>query len=101
MIEMTCGKCGKIFIPAPQHIYKDDEHIYCSWTCYNHRDDGKKKVKGKHSRSVIMRDLNGNKVKEFASAQNASEFTGYHINRIRDACRDSTVFRGCLWEYGE
>lgn len=100
MIEVICGKCGKIFVPAPQHIFKDDAHMYCSWTCYNHRDK-EKKVKGKHSRSVIMRDLNGNKVKEFASAQNASECTGFHVNGIRDACRESTVLRGFLWEYGE
>lgn len=34
-----CKKCGKEFIPAPLHIYKDGRKIYCSWTCYNHRKD--------------------------------------------------------------
>lgn len=34
-----CKKCGKIFIPAPMHIYKQGSKWYCSWTCYNHRND--------------------------------------------------------------
>lgn len=37
--EKKCRKCGKIFIPAPLHIYKDKSRWYCSWTCYNHRND--------------------------------------------------------------
>lgn len=36
-----CGRCGKAFIPAPQHIYKDNGKSYCSWTCFNHRNDYK------------------------------------------------------------
>ena len=34
-----CKKCGKEFIPAPYHIYKHNSKFFCSWTCYNHRDD--------------------------------------------------------------
>lgn len=35
-----CKKCGKEFIPAPFHIYKDGgKYYYCSWTCFNHRKD--------------------------------------------------------------
>jgi hypothetical protein len=34
-----CKKCGKEFLPAPLHIYKTNSKYYCSWTCYNHRDD--------------------------------------------------------------
>ena len=37
--EKRCKKCGKIFIPAPMHIYKDRGKYYCSWTCYLHRKD--------------------------------------------------------------
>ena len=39
MRTLICHKCGKEFIPAPYHIYKDSEHWYCKWTCYNHRND--------------------------------------------------------------
>lgn len=34
-----CKKCGKEFIPAPFHKYKEGSKYYCSWTCYNHRKD--------------------------------------------------------------
>ena len=38
--DMPCRRCGKRFIPAPLHIYKDKHnHYYCSWTCYLHSDD--------------------------------------------------------------
>ena len=38
-IEKHCSRCGKLFIVAPQHIYKQGRKVYCSWTCYNHRND--------------------------------------------------------------
>ncbi len=34
-----CAKCGREFIPAPQHIFRDSRNWYCKWTCYNHRND--------------------------------------------------------------
>ena len=37
--EKKCKKCGKKFIPAPQHIYKENSKYFCSWTCYLHRND--------------------------------------------------------------
>lgn len=40
-----CKKCGKEFIPAPLHIYKAGSKYYCSWTCYNHREDEPKEHK--------------------------------------------------------
>lgn len=36
-----CKKCGKEFIAAPLHIYKENNKYYCSWTCFNHRNDKK------------------------------------------------------------
>ena len=41
-ITKKCRKCGKIFIPAPMHRYRDGHEQgrwYCTWTCYNHRND--------------------------------------------------------------
>ena len=43
--EKKCRKCGKIFIPAPMHIYVDNSKFYCSWTCYLHRKDTEVKKK--------------------------------------------------------
>lgn len=103
MIETTCGKCGKKFIPAPQHMYKDDRHMYCSWTCYNHRES-KDKAKGSgrsqpQTRKVIQCDKDGTPIKEFPSALNAAEYYGYCQKMIRDACKNSTQYRGYLWRY--
>lgn len=37
--EKYCAKCGKRFIPAPEHIFKAGSKYYCKWTCYLHRND--------------------------------------------------------------
>ena len=40
-VEKTCRKCGKVFLPAIEHRYKEAGRYYCSWTCYLHRNDDK------------------------------------------------------------
>ena len=45
--EEVCAKCGKKFIVAPQHVFKvcdkkKKTKYYCSWSCYNHRNDKEK-----------------------------------------------------------
>ncbi|MBR5817283.1 MAG: hypothetical protein IKY62_01425 [Clostridia bacterium] len=37
--EKKCKRCGKSFIAAPEHIYRQGSKFYCSWTCYLHRSD--------------------------------------------------------------
>ena len=37
--EKRCRKCKKMFIAAPEHIYREGSAFYCSWTCYLHRHD--------------------------------------------------------------
>ena len=41
--EAKCAKCGKVFLAAPEHIYRSRGHSktkwYCSWTCFYHKDD--------------------------------------------------------------
>ena len=34
-----CKKCGKEFIPAPMHVFKEGTNWYCKWTCFNHRKE--------------------------------------------------------------
>ena len=44
--EKKCKKCGKKFIPAPEHVYRAGPHLsfwYCSYTCHLHRNDKEKK----------------------------------------------------------
>lgn len=33
LIERKCANCGKIFCPAPEHVYKDDDKAFCKWSC--------------------------------------------------------------------
>ena len=43
MTPYFCKRCGKEFYPTYQHTYKKDGIYYCSWTCFNHRNDDKPK----------------------------------------------------------
>lgn len=50
--EKKCKKCGKTFIPAPEHMYRAGSRRvfwYCSYTCYLHRNDKEKKVDDKRT----------------------------------------------------
>ena len=45
-----CRRCGKMFIPGAEHIYKTKRYknttlYYCSWTCYIHSEDKETKLK--------------------------------------------------------
>lgn len=100
MTEARCAKCGKVFIPAYYHIYKDSTKIYCSWTCYNHKDDDKEKKKG--SKRVELWRLDGGEVlRVFKNAEDASRQTGYDAEKIREACRTGEAYRGFIWMYRE
>lgn len=37
--EKICHKCGKVFIPGAEHIFRERGKWYCKWTCYSHRKD--------------------------------------------------------------
>ena len=35
-IERKCAECGKIFVPAVQHVFKTSAHGHVKWFCgYN------------------------------------------------------------------
>lgn len=34
-----CERCGREFVVAPSHIFKEGGKYYCKWTCYTHRND--------------------------------------------------------------
>lgn len=44
---VVCDKCGREFVPAPMHRFVVEpmhrkirrKYWYCTWTCYNHRND--------------------------------------------------------------
>ena len=43
--EKKCAKCGKVFLAAPEHIYRKGKSKrskwYCSWTCFIHNEEKK------------------------------------------------------------
>lgn len=98
MLEVKCGRCGKVFIPTYDYAYKDGKRMYCSWTCYNHRNDGKPK-RIRSVRAVGRYTLDGEKIADYPSALNASMETGFDACKIRDACCRGKSYNGYLWKY--
>lgn len=96
--ERICKKCGKVFCPAPQHIFVDEKGMYCSWTCFNHRKDEKPNT-GRSVKKVELYSLGGCLLKAFTSATDAAKKTGYLANGIRDACREQKPYMGFIWKY--
>lgn len=40
LITVNCKRCGKEFVPAPEHIFRDGDNrrnFYCTWSCYKQR----------------------------------------------------------------
>lgn len=35
LIERRCPVCRRLFVPAPYHVYKHSEKMFCSYSCYN------------------------------------------------------------------
>lgn len=101
MTEVKCQKCGKMFIPAPLHRFRDEKGFYCSWTCYNHRVQKQAQPVGKKPQRVAMCDQTGAEVRVFQSALKAYEITGYDYKAIQYACKNGTKFRGYYWKYKE
>lgn len=93
MEERFCKKCGKIFIPAPYHIYRDQNGFYCTWTCYNHRETVKK------TKSIATYTKNGELLRVYNSASQAAEYLGVSVWDIYDACKNGNIFLDCYWKY--
>ena len=99
MMEFVeCSKCGKVFIPAPQHIYRARHKWYCCWTCFNHRHEGVEKSHG-NAKIVEVLTPDGTVVAEYCSTTNASALTGYDPWGIRSACRNNALYKGYIWRY--
>ena len=94
--EVRCPKCGKKFVPAPQHVYKENKKTYCTWTCFNHRAEGTNRPR---SRAVLMYDKKGNFIARFDGATEAGLKINGNPNAIRDACNHGTRHKGYFWRY--
>lgn len=96
--ERGCSRCGKIFIPAAYHAYKDRYGLYCSWTCYNHREEGRDTGRRAFKR-VLQYDTDGRLIREHGSATDAAEHTGLVFKNIQRACRTHEPYKGYIWNY--
>lgn len=101
MLEAICPKCGKRFVPAPQHAHVDHRGAYCKPTCWLHRDDGvedKRKTKGQ---KVVQYNLDGTVVATFDTLNEVALVLNCSPQRVSLACRNKTEFRGYKWRYAE
>ena len=98
MIEVSCRKCGKMFIPAPMHSLKDGYGFYCSCTCFLHREMSKVSLRG-NRKTVAMCDRHWNEIKTFPSATKAAEYVGVAPNTLCMAIRENRMSQGYLWKY--
>jgi hypothetical protein len=92
-----CVKCNKEFYPTPMHVYRDHKGSYCSWTCYNHRNDKKASRYGVYE--IEQYSLDGVLLKTFISTKEAADSCKGLRNGIRNACREKTKYKGYLWRY--
>jgi hypothetical protein len=97
MVDVKCPKCGKNFIPAPYHVYTVGDKIFCSWTCYNHRNDRK----GRRYRYKIVQQLtpDGELVAEVVGRERAADLVMGLANAVSDAIRAKKLYKGYLWRY--
>lgn len=93
----TCPKCGKIFYPAPQHVFVDNGRAYCSWTCFNHRKDDKKRKSTVWSTQVERLTLEGKLLDVFPNPEFAAGHVGGTPLGIVKACRGGTKYKKYLW----
>jgi hypothetical protein len=105
-----CKKCGKEFYPTVEHAYKDSYGVYCSWTCFNHRNDGvvTRPPRTKITIPVAQYSLDGYLMAVYPSATEAAKPLNLDPNSIRTACRRARrqvdhwwEYNGYLWRYSE
>ena len=94
----ACVACGKEFFPTPVHKYRDAKGKYCCWTCFNHRNDGKKS----RWQAVECLYTDGTLLRTFRSVNQAAEWIGSASNdaaRLREAIMKDTEYKGYLWRF--
>ena len=104
MIEgAICPKCGKEFFPYPEHVYTAKGKRYCSWSCFNHRNEGKIKIARAYKCKIVQQyTLDGKFLKEYKSANQAAEYMGCTANAIRNVCKGKVTSRTkFIWKYKE
>lgn len=95
-IPSYCVKCGKEFYPTPEHVYKDSKGRYCCWTCFNHRNDGKKY----RWPEVEKCTLTGYVENTYQSINKAAEYNwGCSTYGITKAIETGKPYKGYIWRH--
>ena len=95
IVDRKCPLCGKNFIPAPEHRFREGNLIYCSWKCYNHREERKRKW---CKRILMYADPNMTELlQEFRSASEAADYCEGITTSIYKACRTASHYAYGYW----
>lgn len=69
LIELECPICGKVFVPAPEHIYNDGKKRVCSWHCQVEAERRKaaERAKKRHFRGKRIPPGRDDEIRKLAS----------------------------------
>lgn len=56
-VDQKCAECGKVFCPAPEHVFKRNKKYFCKWSCYIKYVEAAEKRKGYHKKKVDNENL--------------------------------------------
>ena len=95
--EERCPICGRLFVPAVYHTYKDSKGYYCSYTCYNRREQA---IEERNVRRVCQYTLDGELVKIHKDVQAAADAAKCTVKYIRKCLTGKYPHgRGYVWKY--
>jgi hypothetical protein len=100
----TCPRCGKGFVPAPQHVYRIKGIPYCSYTCFIHEKESprKKRVSSYIKKPVVVHTVGGEFVGEYENAKTASRAINVSASSIGDCLHgDRPSTKGYVITYKE
>lgn len=93
MVERNCPVCGKNFVRSAKHLYKEGKRLFCSWTCYIHRDETDA------PRAVEQYTEYGRAKRTYKSVDEAAAMIEGNALDIVEACNNCTFYKGYLWRY--
>ena len=101
MLETKCKRCGKNFWVAPYHIYRDEKGMYCTWTCYNHRNDDEPKAQTQQKSIPVLQcdKSSGLVIATFNSITEAADHINGEAKTISRAYTTDKPYKGYLWRY--
>lgn len=102
--DAKCPTCKRIFVPAPQNVFKANGRDYCCPTCFMNRKKRKssyEKVKQmKTARPVAVYETNGDYVGKFPTIAEAARTLHTNIKCIHKCCKgEQESTNGYVFKY--